>query len=144
MNKYTRALHFKNGQSILITDEEMLKISAMIEQGLRFVKVQGEMISVDTIARIGSHHATADLQKRNESDVQRALENGGKSALADARRELIKNKAISNVLGIEKETVKKLTGWDMDEKMLETNKKLAMSEEESENGEPDYYSLIIA
>lgn len=139
MNEYTRAVHFKNGESKLITDKEMEDIINFIGNGSKFVMVQRELVSVDTIARVGSHHDTAMQQKRNEADIQRNLEIGGQHALAENRRKLIKKTAISNVLGMEKETIKKLAEWDMDEKILKTNKRLSMSEKESENGEPDYY-----
>lgn len=130
MNQYTRAVHFKNNDSKLITDQEMENIIKNISGGAKFVMIQGELVSVDTIARVGAHHDTAMQQIRNESDLQRELVFSGNPELADARRKMIADKAITHALGMKKADIKKLAGYDIQEKMLLTNKKLQPDEDE--------------
>jgi hypothetical protein len=140
MNEYTRAIHFKNGESKLITDDEMGKIAMVLENydgKNKFITIQGEMISIDTIARVGSHHATAETQHRNESDLQRTLELNGQKESVDIRRKMIADKSMTSAIGMDKQTFKKLAGYKIEEKRLEMNKK--MSSEESEKGNADYY-----
>jgi hypothetical protein len=89
MTLYTRALHFKNGETLTITDKEMQSIQMAILAGHKWLKVQKQLISIDTVARIGNHHATAEMQKRQEADTIRELELAGRSALVDEHRRLI-------------------------------------------------------
>lgn len=140
MNEYTRAIHFKNGESKLITDDEMQKIAQVLDNydgKNKFLTIQGEMISIDTIARVGSHHATAETQNRNESDLQRTLELNGQKELVDARRKMIMEKSMTSAIGMDKRAFKQLAGYEIEEKRLLLNKK--MSAQESENGDAEYY-----
>lgn len=63
MSEYTRAIFFKDGASLTITPQEEKTIKAGLLAGGKWVDVQNEFISADNIARIGSHHATAYMEK---------------------------------------------------------------------------------
>jgi hypothetical protein len=96
MNIYTRAIHYKNGDILTITEEELIAIQDAILKGNRWVRVQGEMVSADTIARIGSHHATAEIALRDYANEERALEMIGQSDVVDKRREFLTEAAIKH------------------------------------------------
>jgi hypothetical protein len=86
VNIYTRAIHFKNGDILTITEDELKAVQKAILGGNRWVRVQGELISADTIARIGNHHATAEIAVREEANNERNLILRGHSDLVDKRR----------------------------------------------------------
>ena len=94
MSLYTRAIHFKNDETLTITEEEMQAIQQALLSGNKWLKVQGEMISIDTVARIGNHHATAEMKKREAANMIRELELSGRSDLVDDQRRLQLSAAI--------------------------------------------------
>jgi hypothetical protein len=96
MNIYTRAIHFKNGDILTITEKELIAIQTAILQGKRWVIVQGELISADTIARIGNHHASAEIALREQANEERALLIAGKFDEVDERRRLVARSAIEH------------------------------------------------
>ena len=109
--KYTKSIYFKDGSSKTITDEEAKKIKDLLLQGNDWISVQGAFISKDTIARIDDHHATADIKKWNESDLDRKLIGAGRSDLVEARRQIVKDKTM-NAHRTEDEMMKKLIAGD--------------------------------
>lgn len=88
MNIYTRAIHFKNGDILTITEDELIASKNAILKGNRWIVVQGELISADTIARIGSHHATAEIAMRDRANEDRKLLLAGRGDVVDERRRL--------------------------------------------------------
>jgi hypothetical protein len=88
MNLYTRAIYFKNGDSLIITADELRGVQNAILQGNRWILVQGELISADTVARVGSHHATVEMAVRDQADEDRRLIMAGKENEVDERRRL--------------------------------------------------------
>lgn len=88
MNLYTRAIHFKNGETLTITDGELTASKNAILKGHRWIVVQGELISADTIARIGSHHATAEMAVRDRASSERVLIMAGRGDVVDEQRRL--------------------------------------------------------
>lgn len=96
MNIYTRAIHFKNGDILTITEQELIASKEAILKGNRWIVVQGDLISADTIARIGSHHATAEIAVRDHANEERKLMMAGQGDLVDKRRKLVAQAAIKH------------------------------------------------
>lgn len=94
MNIYTRAIHFKNGDILTISEDELNAVQKAILGGSRWVRIQGELVSTDTIARIGSHHATAEIAVREEANNDRNLVLLGHSDLVDKKRKSLADTAI--------------------------------------------------
>jgi len=86
MNLYSRAIHFKNGDVLTITEDELRAVQVAILQGNRWFMVQGELISADTIARVGSHHATVEMALRDHANEERTLVLAGKGDVVDELR----------------------------------------------------------
>jgi len=125
---YTRAIYFKNGDAKTITEKEFEAVKNHILADKKWVQVQGALISVDTIARVDSHHDTAMQQKRAESTSEMVMISEGKGQLVDERRKLAQKLAIENAITGNKKMIEELE-----------KKSLPMSCEESENGDAEYY-----
>ena len=63
MSEYTRAIFFKDGKCLTITPKEEETIKTGLRAGAKWIDVQNEFISADSVSRIGSHHATAHMEK---------------------------------------------------------------------------------
>ena len=125
---YTRAIYFKNGDTKTITEKEFEAVKNHILAEKKWVQVQGALISIDTIARVDSHHDTAMQQKRFESTSEMVMISEGKGQLVDERRKLAQKLAIENAIAGNKKMIEELE-----------KKSLPMSCKESENGDAEYY-----
>ena len=114
MSFYIRALHFKNGDTLTITEEEMQSIKAAVLAGHKWLRVQNQLISIDTVARIGNHHASAEMTKRQEADTIRDLELSGRSDVVDEQRRLMFVRAESKSLSLP--TASAVVSTQVDEK----------------------------
>lgn len=93
---YTRAIFFKDGKTLTITDQEYQGIFKALAERVEWIEVQGNLISKDTIARLGNHEATAQMKKTQEANLERKLILEGQSDLVDMRRKLIEKKSIEH------------------------------------------------
>lgn len=59
---YKKAVYFKNGDILTITEKEAETIKAGLNAGAKWIEVQTEFIAADHIGRIGNHHATAQVE----------------------------------------------------------------------------------
>lgn len=119
---FSKAIYTKNGDVVTLTESEAVGVMNALAQGQKWVVVQGEMYSTDTIARVGNHESSAQIKKVSEADMERKLELSGRRDLVDARRLLAKKMTVQRVLKEEDELLQ-----------------LPMSAEESENGDSEYY-----
>jgi len=118
---FTKALYTKNGDVVTLTEAEAKGVMTALQTGEKWVVVQGEMFSADTIARVGNHEMTAEINRTEHADLERRLVLSGQSDLVDARRLLKKNMAINSVLearagsvALEIETIDALHYFDED------------------------------
>ena len=109
--KFTKAIYFKDGKSLTITEQEVLAAKERLLDGDRWIEVQGNFISADNVARIGQHESTTEIKKWNETNLDRSLIAGGRQDLVDAKRKLIKEKTL-NAYRSENEMLKKLIAGD--------------------------------
>lgn len=119
---YTKAIYTKNGDVVTITEGEAKGVMAALQSGEKWIVVQGEMYSADTIARIGNHEMSAEIKRTAEADLDRKLELSGGRDLVEAKRLLQKKMTVNRVI---KEETKEIAA--------------AMSNQESENGSSEYY-----
>jgi hypothetical protein len=141
--KYTKAIFLISGEVITITDKEFNAIVRIVEKKPEgFLKVQGQLINKRSIAKIGNHHATSDMKKWNDGNMDRALIAGGREDLVEMKRKLIKETAMNeNAKG--KDFEKRLIAGDPEairtyNAMPDEPKKL-MSADESAEGDAEYY-----
>jgi len=59
---YSKAIYLMSGEVITITADEERSIKSHITQGSEWINIQGEMINIKAIAKIGNHHATAYME----------------------------------------------------------------------------------
>lgn len=118
--KLNKAVYFKDGKSLVVTDQEAEAIKARLVAGDRFIEVAGELISTDNIGRVGHHEMTAENNKMQVANVERALISAGKIEMVEKLRALKRVKAIEGV-------------------KREESLALPMSSEEEENGSPMFY-----
>ena len=85
--KYYYAIYFFDGNMITITKEEMEQIKNDLTKGMEFIQVQGNMINVKNIARIGEHESTAQMKILDKASVENGLLVEGKGDLVDERKE---------------------------------------------------------
>lgn len=116
----SRAIYYKDGRQLVVTEQEAEAVKASLLAGDKFVEVGGDFISADNIARIGSHTMTAEREKFKQADVERQMLSAGRI------EEVEKLRAMKKKMAIEATTK---------EEMLA----LPMSEEQEENGEPMFY-----
>jgi len=95
---YYYAIYFFDGKILTITAEEMDKIKADISRGAEFIQIQGNLINVKNIARIGEHESTALMKTMNRAAVENRLISQGKENLVEDRKEREKTRAINNTL----------------------------------------------
>jgi len=91
---YTKALFFKDGKVLTITEEEANGIKAGLLAGGKWVHVQEDLISADNIARVGNHEMSAELKRVEYADLDRKLVLSGRSDLVDAKRSLAKKMSV--------------------------------------------------
>jgi len=96
---YEKAIYFKDGKCLTITRGEADGIISGLQSGGRWIDVQGELISADTIARVGTHHATAHIKKMAEADSERIMKIEGKGDVVELKKEEEKGIAIETTLG---------------------------------------------
>ena len=111
--KYTKAINFMSGEVLTITEQEAGAVEASIRAKEEWVKVQGQFINIKAISKIGNHHATPEMKKWNESNLDRALIGAGRSDLVETRRKLVKAKT-ENKYRTQDEMIKKLIAGDPD------------------------------
>ncbi len=80
----TRAIYFKDGKSLTVTEEEFYEVKKKILAGAKHVHVQNTLISTDNIARVGSHDGTAEMIRREEGNEHVGLPHDAK--LLEVRR----------------------------------------------------------
>lgn len=114
MSEYTRAIYFKNGEAKTITEQEYNAVIKMLEGGLKWIKIQGALISADTVARVDVHSATPYMKKTDEADLERKLLIDGKFDLVEERRKLIKNKTMEHAIERDRNFVKKVEAGDQE------------------------------
>ena len=119
---FTKAIYTKNGDVVTITEQEAAGLMNALQAGEKWIVVQGEMYSADTIARVGNHTMTTEIKRMAEADSERKLELSGGRSIIDAKRELKKKMAIERIASQETKQIA-----------------AAMSNEESENGNAEYY-----
>ena len=135
---YTRAIYFKDGKNLTITESEAKAITERMISGDKFVVVQGELISADTIARVGSHSSTADLKKYERAQIETQLKLDGKGYLVERRKELEKKIAIENI-GKERVMIgEEYENWMENNKPKELISK-KQNNDEAMDGEPMFY-----
>ncbi len=96
--KYYYAIYFFDGNMITITAEEMAQIKNDITKGTQFIQIQGNLINVKNIARIGEHESTAQMKIMDRASVENRLLTNGKKNLVEDRKDKEKIRAINNVL----------------------------------------------
>jgi hypothetical protein len=86
MSEYTRAIFFKDGNCLTITPEEEEGIKTGLRAGGKWIEVQGEFISADNVARVGSHHATTymDRLEKYQDATELKLKEGEKTKIVIA------------------------------------------------------------
>lgn len=119
---FTKALYTKNGDVVTLTESEAKGVMEALRAGEKWVVVQGEMYSSDTIARVGNHEMSAEIKRVAEHDLDRKLELSGRRDLVDSKRMLQEKMSVAGLLKREEETLS-----------------LPMSAEESENGDAEYW-----
>ena len=119
---YTKAVFFKDGKHLTLTEQEAEGLKGRLIAGDRFVEVQGNFISADNIARIGNHEMSAEIKRVQSADVERSLLLEGKNEEVGKIRELKKSIAVRNHF-----------------KEREYLPELPMSEEEDARGDKMYY-----
>lgn len=61
---YPRVIKLIGGEDIIITEDEFQAIKKELQiKPTGFIEVQGELINKTSIAKIGNHHATAQMNK---------------------------------------------------------------------------------
>lgn len=119
---FTKAIYTKNGDVVTITEQEAAGLMNALQAGEKWIVVQGEMYSADTIARVGNHTMTTEIKRMAEADSERKLELSGGRSIIDAKRELKKKMAIERIAGKEVEQIES-----------------GMTAEESESGKAEYW-----
>lgn len=119
---FTKAIYTKNGDVVTITEQEAAGLMNALQAGEKWIVVQGEMYSADTIARVGNHTMTTEIKRTAEADSDRKLELSGGRDIIDAKRALQKKMTIKRIASQETKQIA-----------------AAMSNEESENGNAEYY-----
>lgn len=125
---YTHALHLMSGETITITEIQAKAIQQALISGAEWLPIGKELVNSKSVAKIGYHHATSDMKKREDANIDRMLELNGKGSLVDERRALAEKIAVKNTIQDDRNLIKVLE-----------QKSLPMSETESERGDADYY-----
>lgn len=60
---YSKAIFLMSGEVITITEEDEKKIKQSLIDGAEWIGVQNELINAKSIAKIGNHHATAQMKR---------------------------------------------------------------------------------
>jgi hypothetical protein len=102
---FTKALYTKNGDIVTLMESEAIGVMEALKAGEKWIVVQGEMFSSDTIARIGNHEMSAELKRVEHADIERSLVLGGRKDLVDSRRILAEKMSVKNVLRREEEMI---------------------------------------
>jgi hypothetical protein len=135
---FTKAIYFKDGKCLTITEKEAEGIIAGLNAGGKWVSVQGEFISADNIARIGNHTATAQIKSLEKSQAETEMKVLGKGSLVELKKEEEKKIAIDNALKEKRIMIgKEYEDWVKTEVKEIENK--PQTSEEAMNGEPMYY-----
>lgn len=95
---FTKAIYFKDGKCLTITEDEAENIVAGLNAGGKWVDVQGEFISADNIARIGNHTSTTDIKKIKTSQSETEMKIAGKGDLIELKKADEEKKAIESAL----------------------------------------------
>lgn len=69
----TRVIYFKDGKHLTIGEEEFYAVKKEILSGKKFIHVQNNLISVNTISRVGSHEGAAEMIRREKGNRQVGL-----------------------------------------------------------------------
>jgi hypothetical protein len=112
--QFTKAIYYKDGQCLTITDHESEAIKQRLLAGDKFVEVQGDFISADNIARIGSHHATYQIHKQEQANLETTMKLEGRDEELEQLYEARKRLALSSV-GKESKEAKSIVAKGYDE-----------------------------
>jgi len=102
---FTKALYTKNGDVVTLTEAEAKGVMTALQTGEKWVVVQGEMFSADTIARVGNHEMSAELKRVEQADLDRKLVLSGRSDLVDAKRFLAKKMSVDHAMKAEAQMI---------------------------------------
>jgi len=131
-----------SGESMLITENQNDAIQRAILNGDELIPVNGTLINVKAIAKVGTHQSTSEIKKINQADIDLKLNIAGKYKLVDERRKNTMKKSIESAKNGNSEFDKLIDGEpEALKKYLNEPDKPAevMSSEEDANGDKMYY-----
>jgi len=138
MSLFTRAIFFKNGECLTITEQECEAVKFRLLAGDKFVEVQGNLISADTVARVGEHSATARMKKTEQATIENELLLSGREDIVLARKEKEKEIAIENIAKEKTLVGKEYEDW-LNKQAVTPKLNSTQSDEEIMRGDAAYY-----
>jgi len=94
---YNRAIFFKDGNVITITDKEAYAVKTRLLAGDRFVEVQGNLISADNVARVGDHVMSAENKRIENASIETSMLIAGKDEQVKKLRDLRKKLSMKSI-----------------------------------------------
>jgi hypothetical protein len=140
--EFTRAINLMSGEVITITEKEFQAVSEAIQAKEEWIRVQGQLINTKAIAKIGNHHATAEMKKMSGANLDRALMSAGRLDILEAKRKMVKDKAMKENEK-DKDFERRLIGGDPEAirvyNAMPDERRGLMTAEESARGDAEYW-----